>query len=414
MAGLSQEILSEKKNPSSAGLSHLFFQMLKIGAISWGGFMALISVVQKQFAEKNRLIDNEVVLDGIALASVLPGPVAFNVVTFVGYKVKGLKGAFLAMTGILLPSFILMMILSYFYFRYGNIPAITSFFEGVYPAIAAIILAVAINMSKKNIKDPSQIFIALASFVLLVLIKSFFITLAVIVAGGVLGLVIYGKREENDEQTDSGGKENTKDHVYLILAGIVVLITIFVFLVPYFCTGAAKEQCLLQQKIAMIFSGLSLSLFGGGYVVIPVLEHVFVHQLEWLSLKEFADGIALGQITPGPIFISATFIGYKTGGVVGALNATLFIFLPPALLMILASHFLDRIKHSRVIKAVFKGLRPAVIGMIFSAVVSIARGAEAEWLSLVFFIITLFLIMYLKMNAVYLIPLAGIAGIIFF
>ena len=102
----------------------------------------------------------------------------------------------------------------------------------------------------------------------------------------------------------------------------------------------------LQQKIMLTFSGMSLSLFGGGYVVIPAMQQVIVNSLNWLNQLEFTDAIAMGQITPGPIFISATFIGYKVAGFWGALNATISIFLPPGLLMIVCARFFDQIRNS--------------------------------------------------------------------
>ncbi len=394
-------------------LTHLFFQMLKIGAVSWGGFMALISVVQKHFVEREKVIEDDVVLDGIALASMLPGPMAFNVVTFIGYRLRGLKGAFLAMAGILLPSFVLMIVLSWGYFTYGHIPAVSSFFKGVYPAIAAIILAVAINMSRKNIGDVYQGLIAITAFVLLIWVKGVFITLMVIIGGGLLGMVIYRKKMSGSPAVILEKREPGRN-TWAVLGGIVVTVALLVMFLPLLCPMSLHQECHLQQKISMVFSGLSLSLFGGGYVVIPVLENVFVHHLGWLTIKEFADGIALGQVTPGPIFISATFIGYKVAGFWGAVNATLFIFLPPALLMILFSHFLEKVKHSPYLRAAFKGLRPAVIGMIFSAVVTIARGADPGWISGVLFLLILFVVLYYKINVVYVIPLAGLAGLFLF
>ena len=113
--------------------------------------MALISVVQKNLVEKDKVVSDEEILDGISLASVLPGPVAFNVVTYIGYRLRGMKGAMVSMAAILLPSFILILVLSYFYFIYGELPAFTNFFLGILPAVSAIIISVAFNMSKKHI-----------------------------------------------------------------------------------------------------------------------------------------------------------------------------------------------------------------------------------------------------------------------
>ena len=405
---------NEEKNitTNKTSLSYLFFTLLKIGAISWGGFMALISVVQKEFTEKKKLISNENILDGIALASILPGPMAFNVVTFLGYKLNGLKGAFISMLAILLPSFVLMIILSWLYFSYGQLPALNSFFMGVLPAIAAIIFSVAFEMSEKNIKDPYQGLIAAGAVIILLFIKSFYITLLIMLFSAFLGYFIYRKKVPANPHVSTKDKKSTK--LYLSLALIVIVSIAIVASFPVFCSGSAKEFCLLQQKISIIFSSLSLSLFGGGYVIIPIMENTFVNHLGWLTTKEFADGIALGQVTPGPIFISATFIGYKVGGLTGAVVATISVFLPPAILMIALSEFIDKIKHSSGIKASFKGLRPAVIGMIFSAVVTIGKSAEIEWSSLLIFLFILILSLKYKLNVAYLIPMAGLIGILIF
>jgi chromate transporter len=394
------------------GLKFLFFTLLKIGSVSWGGFMALISVVQKEFTEKNKLIDNETILDGIALASVLPGPMAFNVVTYVGYKLKGLKGAFVSMIAILLPSFVLMIFLSWLYFTYGQVPVLNSFFKGVLPAIAAIVLSVAFNMSEKSIQDPVQGLIAATAVIVLLFIQSFYITLLVMLSSAILGYLVYRNQSTGNTILPSGKKMSGK--LYLRL-GIILLIFILIIAgLPVFCPDSLKEVCLLQQKIAYIFSGLSLTLFGGGYVIIPILENTFVTHLGWLTTKEFADGIALGQVTPGPIFISAAFIGYKMSGFTGALTATISVFLPPAILMVAFSEIIDKIKNSTGITAAFKGLRPAVIGMIISAVVTIGKNAEINWISLAIFLIVILLSVKYKLNVVFLIPLAGILGILLY
>lgn len=157
-----------------------------------------------------------------------------------------------------------------------------------------------------------------------------------------------------------------------------------------------------------------LTLFGDGYMIIPVIQNIIVDSLGWLTNREFTDAIALGQVTPGPIFISATFIGYKVGGFAGAVNATISIFLPPAILMALLSQFIDRIKHSPTVKSIFIGLRPAVIGMIFSAVVTIGKSAELAWPSFLIFFIVLFLAFKYKVNVAYLIPIAGFVGVFLF
>ncbi len=401
----------EKEQHTS--LLYLFFTFLKIGAISWGGFMALVSVVQKQLVEKDKKVSDEVILDSISLASVLPGPLAFMVVSYLGYFLHGLKGALVSMIAIILPSFFLILALTYVYFIYGQLPAFTNFFKGVLPAVAAIIISVAVNMTQKNIKDYPQIVILIFSGLGLIFFHSFYTTAIIMAIGGISGYLFYRKTIKAAPETK---KLKSDFSTKKIVAGIIVIgaVILFVWFLPVIFGGRNSEKATLIKDISLTFSGMSLTLFGGGYVIIPAIQEIVVNGLNWLTTKEFADAIAMGQITPEPIFISATFIGYKVAGLTGAVAATLAIFFPPAFLMIFCSHFLDRIKNSKTISAIFKGLRPAVIGMIFSAAFTIGKGIEIHWISIFIFVAVLVSAIKFKVNVVYLIPISGVIGMLLF
>lgn len=324
-------------------LIYLFLTFLRIGATSWGGFMALISMIQKRVVEKDGQIENETILEGISLASVLPGPMAVNVVSFVGYKLGGVKGALISIFGVLLPSFVLMLVLSHLYLAFGDIPAMNHFFAGILPAVAAVIISVAVSMGEKSIKDWPQILIAIASASIAAFSKSYLTTLAVLVVSGVIGYFYYGqappvktiqakkKKQQETQTTEPPGRA---------IVYSIILVTVIAALV-YFYEGQ-NVIVNLHRQILLTFSTMSLTQFGGGYVIIPTMQKVIVDGMKWLTNKEFVDAIAMGQITPGPIFISATFIGYKLSGFWGALNATLSIFLPTAILTIICTRFLIR------------------------------------------------------------------------
>lgn len=394
-------------------LNYLFFTFLRIGATSWGGFMALISVVQKNLVEKDQVIKDEEILDGISLASVLPGPVAFNVVTFLGYRLRGFKGALISMAGITLPSFLLILVLAHVYFKYGQLPVFTSFFNGILPAIKAIIISVAYTMARKNVKDFKQVLIVIGAVVALILFRSFFITALIMAAGASAGYFIYRNSEEKGKVTSSVNIGFSWKKV-LILICVVILGLVFIGYLPTLTQGLVQDLVRVQRDILFTFSSLSVTLFGGGYVIIPAIHEVIVEGLHWLTTKEFTDAIAMGQITPGPIFISATFIGYKVGGLPGAITATLAIFLPPGFIMLLCSRFMDAIKNSKVVVALFKGLRPAVIGMIFAAAYTIGKDLSFNWGTAFIFLSVLILSLKFKINVVYLIPVSGITGVIIF
>ncbi len=392
-------------------LKYLFFTFLKIGSVSWGGFMALIAVVEKQLVEKDKIIQHEMILDGISLASVLPGPVAFNVVTYVGYRLRGLKGALVSMAAILLPSFLLILMLATVYTKYGELPVFSRFFLGVLPAITAVVLSVAITMIQKQVKDYKQIIICVLAGITLIVLHAFYATIFVIFISGLIGYLLY---HVSDKKPVIRNKTNNSVDYKRIafIVSIFLLLLLGTGLLALFLTPSDKHEYKILQTIFLTFSGMSVTLFGGGYVIIPAMQQIIVDGLHWLTINEFSDAIAMGQITPGPILISATFIGFHLAGFWGACVATVAIFLPPGIIMIIFSGLLEKIKVSNAINSIFKGMRPAIIGMIISAAFSIGKGAAYQWPSAVIFLTVFILLVKFKFNVVYLIPLAGIVGVI--
>lgn len=402
-----------KKMNRQATLSYLFINFLKIGATSFGGFMAMISVIQDQMVTRNKVIKNEVILDGISLSSIMPGPVAVNVVTYIGYQIKGIRGALISMVAVILPSYILVLGLSWSYFEYGTLPLVDHILSGIMPAVVAIIVVVAIRMTKKSISDYKQWIICIISGLLLILVGGFYITLGLIIGGGFAGYMLYHNSLAQNKIAYSPKKDKAGNisFSFLIILGVVIL---GVLIIPQFWPLGWSEVLVNIRKLLMVFGGMSVTLFGGGYVFIPAIQETVVQNLHWLTVKEFTDSIAMGQITPGPILISATFIGYKVAGVFGSIVATVAIFLPSGILMIAGSHFLERFKNSNMINTVFMGLRPAVIGMIFAASFTIGKSIEFNWQSILIFTIVVFVNFKFNINAAILIPVSGILGAILY
>lgn len=394
-------------------LKYLFFTFLKIGAVSWGGFMALIAVMKKQLVDKDMVIKEEVVLDGISLASVLPGAVAVNVATYIGFQLKGIKGALVCLMGTILPAFLLILGLGAIYTAYGDIPVFARFFLGIVPAITAVILSVAIGMAQKQITDYKQIAMCFIAGICLLTIHSFFATLFVIITSAFTGFFLYHTPEKKDENEPAKSLQVNYRKLFLIVL-IPVLTFLLIALIIRFFEIDQFEWYKINRTIFLTFSGMSLTLFGGGYVIVPAMQTAIVDGFRWLTTKEFTEAIAMGQITPGPVIITATFIGYRVAGYLGALVATLAIFLPPGFVMIILSGFLKKIKDSNAITAIFKGMRPAIIGMIFTATYTIGKEAEMTWPSALIFLVVLVLLLKYKMNVAWMIPVAGIAGILLF
>ena len=395
----------------SVSLTYLFSNFLKIGSTAFGGFMALVSVIENIIVEKRKLLTHEDMLDGISLASVLPGPVAANVVAYVGYRLKGGIGALITATAVLLPSFILVVALTIAYLQAGEIPAVNKVFAGFIPAVVAIIISAATRMSKKAIKGWKEVSIAAVAAILLKSIGGFYTTLIVILGSGVIGWLLFRGKvaknlAENPIQQESEPLDIKKIAIPIAVLGIILALS----LLPI----PLGEDSL--AKLFVTFSGMSLMLFGGGYVFIPMIQEVVVNNYQWVTQTQFANAIAMGQITPGPILISAAFIGYVVKGIVGAFVATVAIFFPPGLLMVTMSHLLERIKGSIIIQAALKGIRPAVIGMIFTAAIVVAQTAQlatvpAALVSLLILGASLLAIWKFRLEVVLVIPIAGLVGL---
>ncbi len=397
---------SESISSPQISLADLFGNFLKIGSTAFGGFMALVSAIENVIVGKRKLLTHEDMLDGISLASVLPGPVAANVVAYVGYRLGGFLGSLMTTIAVLLPSFLLVVALTIVYLQAGDIPAVKNILAGFVPAVVAIIISAATRMSKKAIKGWREISIAAVAAILLKTIGGFYITLIVIFGAGLIGWFCFRDKvaknlAENTTQTSNEPLQIKK----IMIPGLILTVTLLLSLIPL----PLGQDSL--AKLFVTFSGMSLTLFGGGYVFIPLIQEVVVNNYHWVTQEQFSNAIAIGQITPGPVSISAASIGYVVKGFVGAAVATVGIFFPPALLIITMSHLLEHIKNSVTIQAALKGIRPAVIGMIFTAAIVVGQTAPLHWASIVIYEASLVAIWILHLEVILVIPIAGVIGL---
>ncbi len=382
-------------------LSSLFWIFFRIACTSFGGFMAMIAVVENVVVERKKLLTHQAMLDGISLASMLPGPVAVNVCAYVGYRLHGRMGAFVTAAAAILPAFVLVTALSAAYFRWGQIPAVSKLFMGFVPAVAAAIVAAAWNMSRKSLLGLREEAIAIAAFAALLGLGGFYSTLGIILVAGIIGWLLFRMDQDSPSQPDKKPTPSgTPLNANALLLGSAPLVQI-----PWWSVDPA-----MLTKLFAVFAGMSVMLFGGGYVFIPMIQEIVVTNQKWVTAQEFIDGIALGQITPGPILVSAAFIGLKVAGLAGALVATVAIFAPPAVLMVAASGAFERLRHASAIQAALRGVRPAVVGMIFAAAVVVGRSAVPVWYSVAIFAVALYALLRFRVEAVWIIPAAGAAG----
>lgn len=415
--------MTTEKSPPS--LTSLFLLFLKIGAISFGGNVALVATIREQAVVRRKWMDDSVLLDGTMLSSVLPGPLATNVTAFIGYRLRGYTGALVCLGAVLLPSFVLLCAFSWFYFIYGELEWVANIFRGILPGVVAVILSAAIDLARRNVKKGLQWLIVAAATALMVFFGNLWMTFAVMMGSGLAGFLLFREKAEQPavekEPTSTAGLLKEMAPYFYVLTGIIAVLV----LTAVFASPVLRATLVQLGVLAATFGGMSVTLFGGGYVFIPAMQHTVVDVLQWVSFREFSDGIAIGQVTPGPIMISAAFIGWKVKGFWGALVSTVAIFLPPATLTVFASHFIERIRKNPSVDAIFKGMRPGVIGLIFAAVIIFGKtvcktwpvkavfgmNIPFEWPALAIFAAILALALFVKkIDQALLIPIAGLLG----
>ncbi|MBO9596073.1 MAG: chromate efflux transporter [Niabella sp.] len=379
--------------------AYLFATFFKVGLFSFGGNMALVSMVQKKLVEDDKVLDNSRLLEALSIAALLPGPMAVNVVAYIGYCFKGKRGAALSMLGVLLTAFLLMLFLSWLYYN----SAVKPFFAGamvyVIGAVCAIILSTGAALYKKEVAgDYKRMVICIAAMAGFFFGgNSYAINLLFIALAGTLGVLL-----KLDATTGGGvntATEKSKPSPKFISFIVLFLATVQLF----FSAGWYRQVGNIYLKLVLIFSGLSLTLFGGGYVMIPAMQSLFVNDLQWLSRQEFVDAIAFSQLTPGPIMVSAVFIGFKMAGLSGALLACLAMFVPPAMVMLLLSHYLNKSRHKAGFRSAMAGIKIVVIAMIIVSAFRLFPFSDFNVAAGAIFLISFVLNYFFKVNPFYIV-----------
>jgi len=361
-------------------LSYLFYTFLKIGSISFGGYMALVSLVQKIMVDTDETVDNAVIIDSITVASLIPGPVAVNIVAYIGYHLKGKMGAVVSMLGVLLPACSMMLIVAFAYFNYAYKFEWAEIMHYVVATVSAIILSTGFNLYKKEIgKNYKKALLCLFAIVVMSVTNSYIIIITFILLGAMAGLIIEG----NTYSQIFNRADVKRQAKFSLSPASGLLAGLFVANEFLFISNIFKNFDSPLIKIFIAFSGISLSLFGGGYVMIPLMQTLFVTDLHWLTTQQFIDAIAFSQATPGPI--------------------TVGMFTPSAILMIIVSKLFKKTKDHSFIKDMVTGIKVVVIGLIISSAIRILYQQPFSINIILIALVALMLSFKYKVSPVYLI-----------
>ena len=353
-------------------LSQLVPIFLKLGSIGFGGPQAHIAMMNDEFVVRRGWITADAFAEGMAICEMLPGPASTQMGIYSGYLRGGQLGALVAGLCFIAPAWFIVVGLAWGYFRFQGIPQLDALFLGVSPVVVAIILAFCWKLGKKTMTDWAKRGVAIATF-LLTLFTSIPIILQFLMAG-VVGLLIYRPRPA-PSQTDRNSS--------LLLPPFMPALPLLLVSQPV--ETLALSSFLGVERIGEFFLPLTLFflkvgsfIFGGGLVIIPLLEAEVVEQLHWLTTQEFINGVAIGQLSPGPVVLTAAFVGYKVAGVLGALVAAIAIFTPSFAFIMLAAPLLQRLRRSAWVRAFLQGVTAAVVGAIAAASWPLLRTALVQ------------------------------------
>jgi len=346
------ECQQTEQHPS---LTHLFTSFLRLGATAFGG-PAMIAYIRKMAVDQKHWLDEKTARDGIALCQTIPGATAMQMSAYIGFRARGVGGAAASFIGFGLPAFLFMMILSALYARTHTLPSVVSIFNGLQAIVVALVANATLSFGRTSIKSWKNVINVLIAAGLFGLKIN---PILVIIIAAFLGMILYNKQPFLPAVSPTNKAHAPKSLL------LIVLVTAIGFTAFYFLDRKLFDLATLMFRI-------DLFAFGGGFASVPLMFHEVVEVRRWLDGPTLLNGIAMGQVTPGPIVITATFIGYLLHGFLGGLVATVSVFLPSFMIVIAIVPYFDRIRNSPYFNRVLTGILCSFVGLLLTVTIHFA------------------------------------------
>jgi len=342
-------------------LRGLFIEFLRLGATAFGG-PAMVVYIRQLAVDRRGWLDARAFDDGVALCQAVPGATAMQTAAYVGLSVRGVKGAAVSFVGFGLPAFGLMLVLSVFYEHTHKLPAVVLAFSGLQAIVVAIVANAAVTFGRTTLKNWRHVPITLLAATLFGWGINPFV---VVVLAACLGFLCLPEQFSTAQAVAVPvPMPGTRKPVLLLLGAVAALMAGLFF----------AHRPLYDLATMMV--RVDLFAFGGGFASVPLLFNEVVTARQWLAGSTLSDGIVLGQVTPGPIVITATFVGYLLHGIVGAIVATVAVFLPSFLIVIAAAPHFDRLRRSPAFARLIGGALCSFPGLLLIVTAHFAQGVK--------------------------------------
>jgi chromate transporter len=335
---------------TTPSLRHLFLSFLNLGVTAFGG-PAMVPYIGKMAVEQKRWLNAQTFRDGVALCQTIPGATAMQTAAYVGFRARGATGAAVSFIGFGLPAFLLMVGLSAFYARSHTLAPVVSVFNGLQTVVVAIVANATVSFGKTSFKGLRDVIIAAIAAGMF---ASGIGPILVVLLAALLGLMLYKSDSPPRLSISSVGRSSSARSV-LTIASVAALAFVLLFLF---------ERKLFD--LAAIMFRIDLFAFGGGFASLPLMFHEIVEVRSWMDAQTFLNGIALGQITPGPIVITATFAGYIVYGLLGAIVATVSVFLPSFMIVVGVVPYFDRLRNSIYFSRAIRTVLCSFVGLLLT------------------------------------------------
>ena len=386
--------MHEKAIPDAAAkpqvpLTELAFVFLKLGTIAFGGPAAHLAMMEEEFVGKRGWVTRDEFLDRVGAANLIPGPSSTEVAIFIGQSLRGWAGLIVAGASFIIPAAVLVSFIAAGYVRYGALPRVAGILAAIKPAVIAIILQALWKLAPSAAKTKT-----LAAIGVVAALLSFFGVGPLLVlgfAGAASGIVFWvGRANRGAAAAIFPGWKGAW------LVGIA--------------TGGVAVIPVTAWRLFFSFLKIGSVVFGSGYVLLAFLREEFVFRLHWLTEKQLIDAVAVGQFTPGPVFTTATFIGYLVAGVQGAVIATVGIFLPGFLLVAVSGPLLARIRKSPLAGAVLDGVVVGSLALMAVVAWQLGRASITNWFTLGIFVASTIAVMRFRVNSAWVVAGAAVLG----
>jgi chromate transporter len=399
--------------------SQAFRFWLKLGMVSFGGPAGQIAIMHDELVEKRRWISERRFLHALNFCMALPGPEAQQLASYIGYSMYGVRGAITAGGLFVLPSFVLLCVMSAVYVEYGEVAAVAGVVRGLGAAVIALVAAAVLRVGGRVIHTPAALVLAAVAFGLLIVGVPFPLIIAL---AALLGFVVG--REKPALFGTQVGHGDEEPEVARPKSGLRrrFVKSLLIWLVPLALLLLAGG---LVAELAGFFTLAALVTFGGAYAVLPFVADAAVNRFGWLSADDMVAGLALGESTPGPLIMVNTFVGFLAGynvegglawGLIGATIATLCTFIPSFVFIVSGAPLIDRIRTTGTFASALNGITIAVVGVIAALAVFVARHAafsegEPDWLVIALAAVTFVAVVRYRVGVVSVVGVCAAVGL---